>query len=314
MGPPVHLEGKRVLVVGLARTGVATALFCARRGARVTATDERDAAQLGASVAELSAAGCALELGGHRSETFLRQDLIVPSPGVPANQPGLVAARAAGIPVWSEIELAWRFLRGRLVAITGSNGKTTTTALIAHILAGSSKPVILAGNIGSPLIAHVEESSDACVAVVEVSSFQLELIEALRPDVAVLLNLTPDHLDRHGSFEEYARAKTRIFENQTAGDAAVLNADDSGVTERAPSRPQVFWFSRSKRVAAGAFLRGDQIVFRREGQENLLLSRADIALRGSGRRASLGTGCRGGRRAIFQRLQSHKCGCHTKGA
>ncbi len=149
----------------------------------------------------------------------------------------MLAARAARIPVWSEIELAWRFLRGRLVAITGSNGKTTTTALVGHILEGAALPVIVAGNIGTPLIAHVEESPEATITVAEVSSFQLELIDSMRPDVAVLLNLTPDHIDRHGSMEAYSRAKARIFENQTDRDAAVLNADDVLVTQYAPARP-----------------------------------------------------------------------------
>ena len=156
-----------------------------------------------------------------------QQDLIVPSPGVSPTMPALAAARAIGIPVWSEIELAWRFLRGRLICITGSNGKTTTTSLVGHILETAGLPVQVAGNIGTPLISRVDVSSDAGFTVVEASSFQLESISAFRPDVAVLLNLTPDHLDRHGSFEAYGRAKARMFENQTEDDAAVLNADDA---------------------------------------------------------------------------------------
>jgi len=280
LGPRIDLAGKRVLVIGLARTGVATALFCARRGAHVTASDARSAEQLGAIAVQLRDAGCVLQLGGHDDKTFLMQDLIVPSPGVPSTLAGLAAARSAGIPVWSEIELASRFLRGRLVAITGSNGKTTTTSLLGHILSGTGKLVIVAGNIGSPLIAHVDESSDGSVAVVEMSSFQLELIESLRPDVAVWLNLTPDHLDRHGSLEAYSRAKMRVFENQTERDVAVLNADDTTVAESAPARPQLYWFSRQKRVARGAFVQDDQIVFRREGDETTLLALGDIALRG----------------------------------
>ncbi len=280
MGLPIHLEGKRVLVVGLGRTGVAAALFCSKRGARVTASEERDAAHLGGVIEQLRNAGCALELGGHSTDIFLQQDLIVPSPGVPPTLAGLAAARMASIPIWSEIELAWRFLRGRLVAVTGSNGKTTTTSLIGHILAGAGQPVILAGNIGSPLIAHVEESTEATVAVVEMSSFQLELIDSLRPDVAVLLNLTPDHLDRHESFESYCRAKARVFEKQTEGDAAVLNADGAMVARYVPARAQSYWFSRQKRVSSGAYLRGDQIVFCRDGGETALVTRRDIGLRG----------------------------------
>ncbi len=280
MRPGIELEGKRVLVVGLARTGVATALFCAARGARVIGTESRGAAALGEAAQKLRDAGCTLELGGHGNEIFLAQDLIVPSPGVPATLPGLVAARAARIPVWSEIELAWRFLRGRFVAITGSNGKTTTTSLVGHILQGAALPVIVAGNIGTPLIARVEESTEATVTVAEVSSFQLELIDSLRPDVAALLNLTPDHIDRHGSMEAYSRAKALIFENQTERDAAVHNADDALVTQYAPARPHTYWFSRAKRVASGAFVQDGQIAFRRDGEDVTLLSLGDIGLRG----------------------------------
>jgi UDP-N-acetylmuramoylalanine--D-glutamate ligase len=278
--PEIELKGKRVLVLGLARTGIATAHFCIARGARVTGIDDRGSEQLGEAAAELRKIGCTLAFGADQVDLFGQQDLIVPSPGVPANHPGLTAARAAGIPVWSEIELAWRFLRGRLIGVTGSNGKTTTTSLIGHILASSSKPISVAGNIGTPLIAHVDKSISETITVAELSSFQLELIDSFRPDVSVLLNVTPDHLDRHASFEDYARAKTRIFENQTERDSAVINADDPASAERAPLRPQVFWFSRKKRVVSGAYLRNGQIIFRREGEEIALLDRADIGLRG----------------------------------
>jgi UDP-N-acetylmuramoylalanine--D-glutamate ligase len=282
--PGIELQGKRVLIVGMARTGIAVARFCATRGARVTAIDDRAADQVGEAVRELREIGCTLEFGGNHIPVFLSQDLIVPSPGVPSNHPGLMAARAARVTVWSEIELAWRFLRGRLVGVTGSNGKTTTTSLIAHILsspgAAPGKQIILAGNIGSPLIAHVQESSDKTITVAELSSFQLELIDSFRPDVSVLLNLTPDHLDRHASFEEYARAKARIFENQMEADAAVINADDAAATRYAPPRPRTFWFSRQKRVASGAYLQSGSIVFRQEGEDIVLLERADIRLRG----------------------------------
>jgi UDP-N-acetylmuramoylalanine--D-glutamate ligase len=279
--PGIELRGKRVLVVGLARTGIATAGFCVAHGAHVTASDERAADQLGAAAKELAAMGCALELGGHRMETFVAQDLIVPSPGVSATNPFLAAARAAHVPIWSEIELAWRFLRGRLIAVTGSNGKTTTTSLTGHILKTAGMPATVAGNIGTPLIAHVQESTQSSITVAEVSSFQLELIDSMRPDVSVLLNLTPDHLDRHASVEEYGRAKARIFENQTEADFAVINADDSMATRYAPARPQICWFSARKQVASGAYLRGDEIVFRREGRDTLLLKRGDITLRGA---------------------------------
>jgi len=278
--PGIELAGKQVLVVGLARTGVATALFCAARGARVTATEERPESQIAETAAKLRAAGVTLELGGHGARTFVDQDLIVPSPGVPSTMPALAAARAVGIPVWSEIELAWRFLRGRLICVTGSNGKTTTTSLIGHMLETAGFPVQVAGNIGTPLISRVDVSSDTGFTVVEASSFQLEFISAFRPDISVLLNLTPDHLDRHGSFEGYARAKGRLFENQTEQDAAIVNADDAVAAQYAPANARVFWFSRQKRVASGCFLRDDELVFRLEGAETVLLKRKDIGLRG----------------------------------
>src|SRR5947209_5732609 len=280
MTNPFELRGKRLLVVGLARTGVATALFCAGRGAKVTATDARSENEIGETIAPLRAAGVSLELGGHRENSFLEQDLIVPSPGVPADAPLLQAARAKGVTIWSEVELADRFLNGCLIGITGSNGKTTTTSLIEHILKNAGFSTILAGNIGTPLISCVERTNDSTITVVELSSFQLELIETFRPNIAVFLNLTPDHLDRHYTLEAYGRAKARIFENQTEADSAVLNADDPATTPLAPAKPHVFWFSRKQRVAQGAFLRGNEIVFRRDGQEEAVLHLKDIPLAG----------------------------------
>ncbi|HXN28030.1 MAG TPA: UDP-N-acetylmuramoyl-L-alanine--D-glutamate ligase [Candidatus Acidoferrales bacterium] len=274
------LTGKRVLVVGLARTGIVTSLFSAGYGATVSATDERPESELAETAAQLRAAGVKLELGGHVDAAFLDQDLIIVSPGVPAKLPPLELARAQGIPVWSEIELAWRFLRGKLVAITGSNGKTTTTALLAHILQTSDIPTLVGGNIGTPLLALVERSTDPAVTVAEISSFQLETIDKFRPEIGVLLNLTPDHLDRHGTFEEYASAKMRMFENQLERDMAVLNADDPEITKRMPAKPHIFWFSRQKRVATGAFLRDNEIIFRNEGSEAVLARRDQIPLRG----------------------------------
>jgi len=192
----------------------------------------------------------------------------------------MVLAHVAGVPVWSEIELAWRYLRGKLVAITGSNGKTTTTSLVAHILESAGIPILVGGNIGTPLIGLVERSMDTTVTVAEVSSFQLETIEAFRPEIGVLLNLTPDHLDRHASFADYAAAKMRLFENQLERDIAILNADDPEVTKRMPAKSHVYWFSRQKRVAEGAFLADDQIMFRHEGAETPIARHSDIPLRG----------------------------------
>ena len=280
MPNPFELRGKRLLVVGLARTGVATALFCAERGAKVTATDARTENEIGEAIAPLRAARVSLELGGHRENSFLEQDLIVPSPGVPADAPLLQAARAKGVTIWSEVELADRFLRGRLIGITGSNGKTTTTSLIEHILKNAGFSTILAGNIGTPLIARVEQTSDDTITVAELSSFQLELIETFRPNISVFLNLTPDHLDRHHTLEAYGRAKARIFENQSEADSAVLNADDPATTPLAPAKPHVYWFSRKQRVAQGAFVRGNEILFRHDGQEETVLHLQEIPLAG----------------------------------
>ena len=281
MSASIELRNKRVLVVGLARTGMATALFCAARGARVTATDTRTESELDAAVAELRKAGVGLELAGHRQELIQGADLIIPSPGVPADAPLLQSARSKGVTIWSEIELASRFLKGRLIGITGSNGKTTTTSLIEHILRKAGFSTILAGNIGTPLISCVEKTSDKTITIAELSSFQLELVEKFRPNISVFLNLTPDHLDRHHTLESYAAAKARIFENQTEADSAVLNADDPGTTPYAPAKPQLFWFSRKQRVAQGAFVRGNDILFRCEGTEENVLKLADIPLAGS---------------------------------
>lgn len=281
MSGSFELRNKGVLVVGLARTGVATALFCAARGARVTATDTRTEKELGDTVVALRKAGVVLELGGHRKELILDADLIIPSPGVAADAPLLQFASSKGVTIWSEIELAHRFLKGRLIGITGSNGKTTTTSLIEHILRTAGFSTILAGNIGTPLISCVERSSEKTIAVAELSSFQLELIEKFRSNVSVFLNLTPDHLDRHHTLESYGAAKARIFENQTESDSAVLNADDPGTTTYAPAKPQVFWFSRKQRVAQGAFVKESEILFRREGAEEAILKLADIPLQGA---------------------------------
>src|SRR5271167_3896017 len=277
----MDLRGKRVLVVGLARTGVATSLFCAARGARVTATDSRAEDEIGEAIAILKDARVTLELGCHQERTFLEQDLIVPSPGVPADEKHLQAARAKGITIWSEIEVAYRFMKGRLIGITGSNGKTTTTSLVEHILKTAGMQTILAGNIGTPLIGCVDAMKDDTCTVVELSSFQLELIDTFRPNISVFLNLTLDHLDRHYTFEAYGAIKARLFENQTGEDAAILNADDAATTPHAPSLPRLYWFSRKQRVTQGAYVRGEEIIFRQSGAEEILLKLEDIPLAGS---------------------------------
>jgi UDP-N-acetylmuramoylalanine--D-glutamate ligase len=217
--------GQTVTVVGAARSGVAAALLLAERGARVTLTEAKSDLEQ-TTLDELRRAGVALELGAHRIETFTSADLLVVSPGVALDQPPIVAAREAGVPIIGELELASRWLPGRIVAITGTKGKSTTTTLTGRMFDAGGLTAIVGGNIGTPLSSQVSASTPETFHIVEVSSFQLETIETFHPWIAVLLNLSSDHLDRHGSMEAYAAAKARIFENQTEDDFAVVNADD----------------------------------------------------------------------------------------
>jgi UDP-N-acetylmuramoylalanine--D-glutamate ligase len=237
------VKGQRVLVVGAARSGVAAALLLARRGAVVTLTD-RKAAIDGAGA--LAAAGVALELGGHRADSFARADLVVLSPGVPMDLPELARARAAGVPIIGELELAARWLRGPIVAITGTKGKSTTTTLVGRMLAAAGRRVLVGGNIGVPLSAQVDESTRETVHVVEASSFQLEASDTFHPWIAALLNVSPDHLDRHPDVAAYAAAKARIFANQTAEDWLVVNAESPAAIDLAEGAR-----SRQVRYAAG---------------------------------------------------------------
>jgi UDP-N-acetylmuramoylalanine--D-glutamate ligase len=229
----LQLEGKKVLVVGLARSGLAAAKFAAARGARVTANDLRNEPALAAESAELRAQGIEVSLGSHPQRIFIDSDLIILSPGVPSELAPLAAARKAGVKVIAEAEFAYRFLKGRLIGITGSNGKTTTTKLIGHLMNAAGAKVQVGGNIGVPLTSLIESSRAEGWTVAELSSFQLENIEQLRPTVAVVTNITPDHLDRYASYEDYVRAKQRIFLNQTAADFAVLNSNDPEVLRMA---------------------------------------------------------------------------------
>src|SRR5271163_4946300 len=231
----MELKNKRVLVVGLGKSGRAAALFLRDRGARVTVSDARSVAALEKEIPALLDAGIMVEAGGHGLLTFRRQDLIVISPGVPMDTPEVKQVVAFGLQVIGELELASRYLQGQVVAITGSNGKTTTTTLVGKIFADAGVPTLVGGNIGLPVIDLVAKSTPETVNVVEVSSFQLETVEEFHPQIAVILNITPDHLDRHGSFEKYVAAKERIFERQTADDFLVLNGDDR-VTQVCASR------------------------------------------------------------------------------
>ena len=259
----MELNKKRVLVVGLGKSGVASALFLKAHGARVTVSDTKSGDELRNEIPVLLDHGITVETGGHGDRTFRGQDLIVVSPGVPVDAPPLMQARALGEAVIGEIELAAQFLPGPIVAITGSNGKTTTTTLTGEIMTAAGFPVLVGGNIGTPAISLAERAKPETVIVLEVSSFQLETIQNFRPKVAVVLNVTPDHLDRHRTFEVYVDAKARIFENQQGSDFAVLNADDpTCVAMGSRTRAQVFWFSRQKEMQQGAWVRDGNIVFR----------------------------------------------------
>jgi UDP-N-acetylmuramoylalanine--D-glutamate ligase len=259
----LELKGKKVLVVGLGKSGLAAALFLRRRGAHVTVSDVRSAEALAKEIPALMEAGIMVETGGHGLLTFRRQDLIVVSPGVPLDTPELVQVKHFGLPVIGELELAARFLKGHTLAVTGSNGKTTTTTLLGEILNAGGLPTLVGGNIGVPVVALIDDSSDESWSVLEVSSFQLETTEEFHPNIAVILNITPDHLDRHGSFENYIRAKERIFAAQTAEDCLVLNADNTPCEEAATrAAARVYWFSIEHPVPQGAWLEQGSVAYR----------------------------------------------------
>lgn len=277
----MEIRGKNVLVVGLARSGVAAAHWLSDHGAVVTATDARGPEAFPKEVPELLSRKVGLELGLHRESTFLRQDLIVISPGVPADLAVLNLAREKGIPVVPEIEVASWFLGGQLAGITGTNGKTTTTTLLGRMMEASGFATFVGGNIGVPLLSAVDLDPPASVIVAELSSFQLETIQSFRPHVAALLNLSPNHLDRHPSFEAYVAAKARIFANQTKDDYAVLNADDENVMKLVPTiRSRKVFFSRRKDIANGVLVSGGTVLYRVQNLEAALMRTSDVRLLG----------------------------------
>jgi len=280
----MELKNKRVLVVGLGKSGKSAALFLRDRGARVTVSDVRSAEALAGEIPALLDAGIMVETGGHGLLTFRRQDLIVVSPGVPCDTPELKQVRAFGLPIIGELELASRFLQGQVVAITGSNGKTTTTALLGKIFADSGVPTLVGGNIGTPVIDLIAQSTPQTVSVLEVSSFQLETVVEFRSHIAVVLNITQDHLDRHGTFENYAAMKARITAQQTAEDFFVLNAEDKPTQMLAArTRAQVFWFSGRRAIKQGAFVHGESVVFlpRENAKPEPVMPLAQIPLKGA---------------------------------
>lgn len=271
--------------MGLARSGVAAANFLLKKGAHVTITDLKSCQELQKEIAQIEGK-VRLALGGHTESDFLNADLIVISPGVPTRLSELKHAVARGIPILSEVELAFPFLAGKVIGITGSNGKTTTTALIGEIFKNAGRDVAVAGNIGTPLIQFastgpVPPVSDR-VNVVELSSFQLENIRKFKCHIALLLNVTPDHLDRYLSFEDYALAKERIFMNQGRRDYAVLNVDNSISLSMAEGRKaQVMLFSRRQMLSEGVYVDDGSIYIRWKNQHHYLMPVKDIRLRGN---------------------------------
>jgi len=272
------VKGHRVTVVGAAKSGIAAAELLVRRGAVVTLTDAR------ASVPDadaLGGMGVHLELGRHDSATFTGADLVVMSPGVPPELPAVEAARVRGVPVIGEIELAFRWLEGRVIAITGTKGKSTTTALTGRMLEAAGRKVTVGGNIGAPLSAQVEGSSPDTLHVVEASSFQLEQIDTFRPWIAAMLNFSPDHLDRHPTVEAYGAAKARIFENQRPDDWAVINADDPAALELARrGRAARRLFAARSAIPEGTAIDAGWIVSRRAGTSERLVPLDAIHLLG----------------------------------
>ena len=264
----MDLDGRKVLVVGLARTGLATTKFLKAKGSMVMTTEAKPKAEMKEAVQELEGMEIPMEWGGHRTETFLKQDLVVLSPGVDPNIEPIRKAVEKGIDVISEIELAYHFIPIPIIAVTGTNGKTTTTLLIGEMLKEDGRRVGVGGNVGDPLILFAEGGDRWEVLVVEISSFQLEGIEDFRPRLSVLLNITEDHLDRYPHYADYIWAKARIFANQNSGDTAVLNKDDPVVMElQERVKAKKLFFSLEERLDEGAFSDGQNVILNLDGKE-----------------------------------------------
>ena len=273
----MELAGKKVLIVGAARSGIAAARFLLAQGAIVALTDQKPIEKWTPEALALKESGVGLLPGETPSWLLDQLDVVVVSPGVPATIIPIRYAERAGAEVIGEVELAARYLKGRLVAITGSNGKTTTTSLIGELLRDAGMNVQVGGNIGMALISMIDSSRDDGWTVAELSSFQLETIKTFHPSIAVVLNVTPNHMDRYETFNDYAAAKHRIFMNQTADDVAVINADDPTVSSWASGlRATVLQFSVRKKVENGVFLRGRELIYR----EQVLLNVDEMKLRG----------------------------------
>jgi UDP-N-acetylmuramoylalanine--D-glutamate ligase len=281
------LQGKKALVIGMASSGQAAARFLAKQGALVTGTDQQSEDMLGSGLQELKKLPISLIAGGYPEIKPGDFDLVIVSPGVPRNIEPVLAAERCKIPIWSELELAGRFIKEPIIAVTGTNGKTTTTSLLGFIFKQAGLEVVVAGNIGVPLIQEVEKNLEkpwrrVNYWVVEVSSFQLERIEAFRPHIGVFLNLAPDHLDRHGDLETYGRMKARLFANQRSDDYAVFNLDDPGVLSNMNTIPgQRCGFSCCKLSHRGIGVQREQIIYNFKGRDELLCTVQDIKMPGS---------------------------------
>jgi UDP-N-acetylmuramoylalanine--D-glutamate ligase len=277
----MHLKGKQVLVVGLGRSGIAVAEKLNTLGAHVTGSDCQVNPAFKGKLKRLAEKGVQMELGKQDAEVLKRSDLVIVSPGVPGDIPLLAEAKRKGIPIWSEIELAYRLTEASIIAITGTNGKTTTTALIGQIFERAGLPVVVAGNIGFPLIRAIDQATRDTVLVTEVSSFQLEHIEDFAPRIAILLNISEDHLDRHGSLEDYQRAKGRLFANQTAGDFAVINMDDEHSWALAKSvKSRLVPYSCRKEVDIGVFESDGKIWGKVTGEKTFIAETKEIRMKG----------------------------------
>ena len=278
----MEIAGRKALVIGAARSGIASARFLAQRGATVALNDRKPLTEWKPEALGLKTEGVGLIDGDPPSWLLDQIDLVVVSPGVPTKSIPIRYADRKGAEVIGEIELASRFIKGRTVAITGSNGKTTTTSLIGKMLKDAGMHVQVGGNIGKALISMIDSSRDDGWNVVEVSSFQLETIVDFHPMVAAVLNVTPNHMDRYETLMDYAAAKHNIFRNQTAGDVAILNADDAIVSSWANGlRAHVVPFSVKRELDEGLFLRGRELVSRTRDGERVLTSRDDMQLRGT---------------------------------
>ena len=279
----MDLDGRKILVVGMGASGRALAPFLVRLGAKVTVSDVRSEEELSGYVMTLRSLGVKLDLGGHSETHFTNSDLILLSPGVPVSIHPVEKAVSKGIPVLGEIEFASGFLKVPMIAVTGTNGKSTTVKLIAHLIRSGGMSAFECGNIGTPLIEYVSGEQRDDVVVVEVSSFQLETIENFHPRWAIVLNVSPDHLDRYRGMDDYAKAKKAIFKNQTPQDIAVLNHDDDRVRAMASCVPaEVLYFSRFEKILNGAFFKDNSIILRRnKTQEQHPVSLAGSRLKGA---------------------------------